>query len=76
MTSYYTAHISAEETQAAAEDEMMEDGNRKDGEYDGNEDSDEDGDDEGNEDGDNEGSEDKDDEGDPEPTILANESDK
>ena len=31
MTSYYTAHISAEETQAAAEDEMMVDGNGRSG---------------------------------------------
>ena len=32
MTSYYTAHISAEETRAAAEDEMMADGNGRSGE--------------------------------------------
>ena len=31
MTSYYTVHISAEETQAAAEDEMMADGNGRNG---------------------------------------------
>ena len=82
MTSYYTAHISAEETWAAAEDEMMADGNGrsgdegKDGEDDGDEDGegngDEDGNDEGDEGSDNEGSKDEDDEGDSEPTVLAN----
>ena len=79
MTSYYTAHISAEETRAAAEDEMMADGNGRsgdegeDGEDDGDEDGegDEDGDDEGDEGSDDEGSEDEDEEGDFEPTVLA-----
>ena len=72
MTSYYTAHISAEETRAAAEDEMMVDGNGRsgdegeDGEDDGDEDGEGDGDEDGEGDGDEdgEGDEDGDDEGD------------
>ena len=55
MTSYYTAHISAGETWAAAEDEMMVDGNGRNGDEgkDGEDDGDEDGEDEGDEGSDN-----------------------
>ena len=66
MTSYYTAHISAEETWAAAEDEMMVDGNGRSGDEgeDGKDDGDEDGKGNSNEDGKGNGNEDGNDEGD------------
>ena len=65
MTSYYIAHISAEETWAAAEDEMMVDGNGRSGDEgkDSEDDGDEDGKGNGDEDSEGNGNEDSNDEG-------------